>query len=569
MTKISPFPEAVFVSHDAPTFDTVLAKVRGCERLSRSRKRDLANSVTRMAEIISAGRPLGELPADPEWCRVRIRKVHPAAIGVTPKTWTNLTSNFSKAIEAAGVYEKRFCIQLKGAWAELWIKVRASGDMQLSAGLSRFPRFCQQAGVEPKDVTDDTVAAYSLALQAEELTRAPQKSVYYLIRAWNRAICQIPGWPSRCLTQPDRSRRYSLHWSAFPSELEADVDSWLAMKSSDDIFSLEGPRHALSPATVKLRKGSIQRYASALVHSGIPIESLTNLSVLVQPEIAKQGLKWLITHHGGKIGGGISNIAIAIKMAAKHWVQPGPEVLRQLEGFSRRLNTPERGMTLKNRDRMEVFKDPEMMVALLKLPEKLLLKAAQVKDPKRKAAKVETALAIALLTSCPIRFDNLCNIEPEKNLIRLGPKRRQRLLLQLPWEIVKNDVDLKFEIPPAVATLIDLFTKSHRPDLATVPSHFLFTKRSADAPIGWSTLRTRICKEIRKNLGAELTPHNFRHLAGLIVLSQYPGQYETVRRLLGHRLGSTATDHYVGLETDAAQRVYTNLLSTLKAHNHG
>jgi len=569
MSRHSTFPEALFVSLDAPTFASVLERVRSHEDLAPLRRRDLTSSITRLAEVICPGRPLSDIPADPEWCHIRITKIRPAAIGIAPKTWANMTSNFAKALEVAGVRGKRFTIPLTGHWAELWAKVRAQYDMQLTSGMSRFPRFCQQTGVQPESVTNDTVVAYASALTAGELTRSPEKSVYCLVRSWNLAADLVPGWPSVRLTQPDRSRRYALPWASFPAGLAAEVDKWLALKSSDDIFDMDGPRQALSTGTVKLRKGSLQRYASALVHDGVPIEELTDLRVLVQPEMVKRGLKWLMARDNLKIGGGVGNIAISITMAAKHAVQLEGKALGQLEGFSRRLSKSERGMTVANSNRMEVFKDKAMLVALLRLPETLCMMASKLKDPKRRAAQIETALAIALLTSCPIRFGNLCNLETDRHLIRLGHRQNKRMLLQLPREMVKNHVDLKFEVPPAIANLIDEFINAYRPEIAATPSRFLFTKRSDDAPISLTTLRVRICEAIRKHLEAELTPHNFRHLAGLIVLSQYPGGYETVRRLLGHKSGSTTLDHYVGLETDAAQSAYTDLLATLKGSGNG
>ena len=569
MTRHSRFPDAAFVASTAPDFAFVLEKLQTNEQLSGSRARDLQSSVRRVAQIIRPDRPLADLPADPEWCRIQIAKVLPISVGISLKTWSNLTSNFGKALVAAGITPHRFEIKLTGEWAILWRRIRDTDNMQLTTGLSRFPRFCQQAGLQPEDVTDCTVTQYAEALRSSDLTGTPEGAVYHAVRAWNLAIDQVEGWPQRPLTPPDRSRSYALPWAAFPISLEADVDAWLAMGSDDDIFSRRGPRRTLAPATVKLRKGSIQRFATSLVNAGQSVERLTELWVLVQPEMAEIGLRWLHERSERKLGGGLGNIAIAVKMAAKHWVALPKTDLDILATFAQRLSATEPGMTEKNRARMSLFKDPRTLLKLLRLPDTLSHQAQSVKDAARRAALFETATAIAIMITCPIRFDNLCSLEIDTHFAIVGRGRNQRLTLRIPKAMVKNRVDLIFEVPSNVASKIAEFKKVHRPVLSNTRSRYLFTKRSEDAPIGWTTLRRRITDAIRKNVGVEFTPHNFRHLAGFIYLHKYPGGYEMARRLLAHKNGSTTLDHYVGLENDAAHKSFTQLLTDLLGADRG
>ena len=47
-----------------------------------------------------------------------------------------------------------------------------------------------------------------------------------------------------------------------------------------------------------------------------------------------------------------------------------------------------------------------------------------------------------------------------------------------------------------------------------------------------------------------MTAHQFRHAAAAIYLKEHPGQYETVRQLLGHRNIQTTINFYVGLDDD-------------------
>jgi len=46
-----------------------------------------------------------------------------------------------------------------------------------------------------------------------------------------------------------------------------------------------------------------------------------------------------------------------------------------------------------------------------------------------------------------------------------------------------------------------------------------------------------------------MTVHQFRHACAAIYLKHRPGEYEVVRRLLGHRNIQTTINFYCGLET--------------------
>jgi integrase len=57
-----------------------------------------------------------------------------------------------------------------------------------------------------------------------------------------------------------------------------------------------------------------------------------------------------------------------------------------------------------------------------------------------------------------------------------------------------------------------------------------------------------------------MTVHQFRHAAAAVYLKHYPGDYETVRRLLGHRDIQTTSKFYCGLETIAATEEFGRLI---------
>jgi integrase len=65
-----------------------------------------------------------------------------------------------------------------------------------------------------------------------------------------------------------------------------------------------------------------------------------------------------------------------------------------------------------------------------------------------------------------------------------------------------------------------------------------------------------------------MTVHQFRHAAAAVYLHHNPGDYETVRRLLGHRDIQTTIKFYCGLETIAATEEFGRLIrEKIEFHN--
>jgi integrase len=57
-----------------------------------------------------------------------------------------------------------------------------------------------------------------------------------------------------------------------------------------------------------------------------------------------------------------------------------------------------------------------------------------------------------------------------------------------------------------------------------------------------------------------VTPHQFRHAAAAIFLKHQPGNYEAVRRLLGHRSIQTTIRFYCELESTQANAIFGQIV---------
>jgi integrase len=73
-------------------------------------------------------------------------------------------------------------------------------------------------------------------------------------------------------------------------------------------------------------------------------------------------------------------------------------------------------------------------------------------------------------------------------------------------------------------------------------------------------LSDQITRCIVKELGLRITAHQFRHAAAAIILMKQPGNYELVRRILGHRNIQTTIAFYIGLETMASSQQFGKMI---------
>jgi integrase len=155
-----------------------------------------------------------------------------------------------------------------------------------------------------------------------------------------------------------------------------------------------------------------------------------------------------------------------------------------------------------------------------------------------------------------MRFGNLTGLNLVQHFRREGSGRKQRVFIVIPADEVKNTVDLEFELPPPTIALLDLYLDKHRPRLLKGPEEgWLFPgqKGGHKHEVG---LRERLCRVIERVTGLVFNPHLYRHAAAFFYLQEHPGDYETVRLLLGHKSVETTITFYAEFEALTARRIY-------------
>ena len=124
---------------------------------------------------------------------------------------------------------------------------------------------------------------------------------------------------------------------------------------------------------------------------------------------------------------------------------------------------------------------------------------------------------------------------------------------------VKNGRSMMLPLSRTALRLLDHYVREFRPLLARPDETSLFVgpdgrRKSADS------LRDGITKAIWRKVRIRMTPHQFRHLAGELILRDNPGAYALVQQLLGHLNLKTTLSFYAGDQSRAAGRVLDEII---------
>jgi len=199
---------------------------------------------------------------------------------------------------------------------------------------------------------------------------------------------------------------------------------------------------------------------------------------------------------------------------------------------------------------------------VLKLPFAMLAEARRLRDRGkgiRAAVTAQLAIAIALLSVAPVCLGNLASIRLGFNLVKPGGPGSNYWLV-FPDYDVKNRVKLEFPLPEYLTRLIDEYVHEFRPPLLRGRNEdWLFPGLRAEHK-GKICLSGQISKRIYDATGVRMTVHQFRHAAGALILKQRPGEYELVRKLLGHRNVQTTINSYIGLENIQASEIFGRIV---------
>jgi integrase len=136
----------------------------------------------------------------------------------------------------------------------------------------------------------------------------------------------------------------------------------------------------------------------------------------------------------------------------------------------------------------------------------------------------------------------------------------RRLMAQVE---VKNKREIEFEFPVHLARMHDRHITKFRPLLPGSGSNWLFPSvDGGERP--YKSLAGQISRVVLRYTGLTITPHQFRHFAGMMFLDEHPTGHGTVRDVLGHASIDTTTQYYTGIDQVKAGRIYDKAILALR-----
>ena len=379
-------------------------------------------------------------------------------------------------------------------------------------------------------------------------------------RAWNACIGAIDAWPLQRLTEPPIKAKAGPSWEDFPESLRTDIDRYFAGLTKPH-RSFRGRRtRPCQATTIRTRRAELMAVARMAVRLGVPINSLTSLAALLQPDIVEPVIEAYWQKNGSEpkvftidLGWKLLRIAREIGGLDQAAIERLGEISAALEEYRRS------GLTSKNLQLIRQVLTEGIWSEVVSLPKLLMQQARSAKydAPTKAAVTAQLAVAISILTFAPIRLSNLVNIELGKNLIKPGGLNSPFWLVFEHYD-VKNRVDLNFKFDQPLTDLIDEYVHEFRPTLLRGTNASWLFPGEGGKPKAW--LGVQLTERIEKAVGLRITPHQFRHAAAAIYLKHQPGAYEVARRLLGHRSIKTTIDFYCGLQTTQATEQFGNLI---------
>jgi hypothetical protein len=502
-----------------------------------------------------------QLAADAPSIRALLRQVRPALHGMTAKTWANLLSRFRQELRRADVIDPNWQghAARHPAWAGL---LQAIADKKnLANALAAFMNWCAARNIVPEAVDDGIVQRFHSWLEHRTLCPRPRDLLRQIPRAWNAASEQVKAWPRAKLTLLSfRAPFKRLQWGDLPESFRADAEAYLASRRNPDPLDQRpnAPVRPLAASTIQQQKAHLRLAASVTAESGVPLEQVASLSILVKLERFKTVLRHYHERAHGQPNAFVICLAQTLIQVGYHYPGLSPDDIAQLKRIVAILPAIPHELTAKNKAFLRQLESNRLRAELMFLPERLVAEVTRgLTEGRVDFVKAQVAIAIEFELAIPLRPQNLCRLNWGKHFLE-PDGARGRLLLHIPKDEMKSRKDFDAEVPDHVACRLRWYRRHILPRLCADANGDLFVTRRGRLK-GQDTLTDQIIKTIACYLGIHMPPHKFRHLAANSYLEENPEDFETAKSLLGHAWSKT-TKIYAGSETRRASRAYNKFV---------
>jgi len=263
----------------------------------------------------------------------------------------------------------------------------------------------------------------------------------------------------------------------------------------------------LAPRTVATQKDHLRCVASALMRMGHDPRAIVDLGYLVRPAHVRQALTFFLSRNDNKPNAYVAAMAYTLRTVAKYGVDLPDADRKEVERLYKKVAQQRHGLTEKNLTRLRQLDDPAVRDRLLAFP---TLRIREVLRSDRggiaEALAVQAALATELWLFVPLRIANFAGLRLDQHLIRREGRGERTWAIHVPAAMVKNTIDLDYDLPPPIARSLELYLDRFRPRLITGINPWLFPGRDGRAK-HVATLRDQVTRAVLQATGIELHPH--------------------------------------------------------------
>ena len=541
-----------------PSFADAIGIIAGSAELPEQTRRHWATSLRQIAKALDKSLEL--IPARYSAISKDLAHLHEVPAGLTAKTLRNHKSNAKGALLwlAREKDVPRHGAPLTPPWEALRVEIE---KRRTRHRLSSLMRYCSPKGLAPNEVDEGVVDGFmdyrhQRGMEADDAFRR------FMARAWNSNVGVVRGWPARRLVEPPAKTRVEIPWERFPEGLRGNIDRYLESLMRIRRSQTGRRIRPLRQATLNLRRAELAAAARMAVKAGVPIETLDSLGKLLAPDVVEKILDAYWRRNGEEPKTFTIDLAKRLLMIARETKCVDASACDRLDEMRAELETHRRdGLTDKNIALIRKVLTPDVWSRVVNLPFAMMssARARRAHSPMLAGVTAQLAVAIAILAAAPVRLANLTAIRLGVNLIKPGGPDSNYWLV-FPEYDVKNRIKLEFPLKPYLTRLIDEYVFDHRSALLRGGNEdWLFPGPGAGTK-GKTLLSGQITERILKATGLRITTHQFRHAAGAIILMRRTGEYELVRRILGHRNVRTTIGAYVGLETIQASEIFGKIV---------
>lgn len=541
------------------TLRLLIELIANMEEIPLWKRRELCSAIKNFAKV--CGFTPDDIIADPGIIRTLRAKAPWLLAGYTKGSWANILSRLNRALEIGGVkvHRQRRNFKLNAEWDQLITPLcRRDRDE-----IHRFAGWCSIREISPHDVSPAVFDRYYTYLEEQMTQRNPRERGHVARRAWNRAIA-VEGSSYQTIPAPNPIGKRLVRWEDFPQSLQDELRAYGKRMLEEDLFNEE--HRPIKPVTLDNYHNRIRAMLTTMIDNGMSPEDFPSLAAIVNPATVKRAFELRLDGRplNDKARMDLHGIATAVLSIARY-LDLDKDSRARLKQLAKKVRFKASGMCEKNRERLIPLFDPSVRTKLLNLPLKVADDLRAVKAPTvRQAQRMQMATLLDLLLHVPMRIRNPSELDLATTIIPPIAGSIGGWRISIPACEVKNQWAIDAQLGEELGAVLDRYVNVFRSVLMKGPTSALFVGQRG-ARKGSSNLSKQLARFVQREIGVVIHAHLMRHLAAHLYLLANPGDYETVRRLLGHKNIETTIRFYEGLLTDDAFARYDGLIEEMRS----